>query len=231
LYSRKVLIADPAEEFRDALVTALSPSFQVILCHQGDEIPALLIKEQPDLLILELALPGLDGISLLEQLPQRPPVLVVSDSINTYTHSALLRLNVEYAIRKPAPIASVVNRAMDLIQTVSVPQGPACLLDLLVILGLPSGRQGFRHLLTGLPLLARNRDQQLSKELYDTIARLDHSTAGAVEKAIRDIIREGWYSGDRKEWNRLFPGLNHCPRNKEFLFRIADLIREQQLCG
>jgi CheY-like chemotaxis protein len=231
LYSRKVLIADPAEEFRDALVAALSPSFQVILCHRGDEIPALLLKEQPDLLILELALPGLDGISLLEQLPQRPPVLVVSDSISAYAQGALLRLNVEYAIRKPAPIASVVNRATDLIHTAAIPQGPACLLDVLVRLGLPSGRQGFRHLLTGLPLLARNRDQQLSKELYDTIARLDHSTAGAVEKAIRDVIREGWNSGGRKEWNRLFPGLNHCPRNKEFLFRIADLIREQQLCG
>ena len=231
MYSRKVLIADPAEEFRDALVCALSPSCQVILCHRGDEIPALLLKEQPDLLILELSLPGLDGISLLEQLSQRPPVLVVSDSINTYTHNALRRLNVEYAIRKPAPVSSVASRARDLLQAVAVPQNPTCLLDILISLGLPSGRQGFRHLLTGLPLLAMNRDQQLSKELYDAIAQSDHSTPGAVEKAIRDIIREGWYSGEQKEWNRLFPGLNHCPTNKDFLFRLADLIRKQQRCG
>lgn len=231
MYPRKVLIAEPAEEIREALAAALSPNFQVILCHQGNEIAALLADHRPDLLILELALPGLDGISLLEQLPQRPPVLVVSEAITPYVFSALIRLNVEYAIRKPAPIQSVVNRAMDLLQIAAEPQIPRALLDILIRLGLPSGRQGFRHLLTGLPLLARDRDQQLSKELYDTIARLDHSTAGAVEKAIRDIIREGWNSGEQKEWSRLFPGSAHCPRNKEFLFRLADLIRERQLCG
>lgn len=229
--SRKVLIADPAEDFCEALAAALSPSVQTVLCHRGDEIPGLLATEQPDLLILEVALPGLDGISLLEQLTERPPVLVVSDSISPYVHGALTRLNVEYAIRKPASIPSVVRRATDLLQTAAIPQGSAALLDVLIRLGIPSGRQGFRHLLTGLPLLARNRDQQLSKELYDTIARLDHSSAYAVEKAIREVIREGWLSRDRREWNRLFPCLDRCPRNKEFLFRLADLLREQQLCG
>lgn len=229
--SRKILIADPAEEFCQALSHALSPGFRVICCPRGDEIPALLASEKPDLLILELSLPGLDGISLLEQLPERPPVLVVSDSITYYVQNALIRLGVEYAIRKPAPIQSVADRACDLVRTVSATQMPICLSELLMGLGLPSCRQGFRHLLTGLPLLARDRDQQLSKELYDTIARLDHSSSAAVEKAIRDVIREGWNIGIRREWKRWFPCLDRCPRNKEFLFRMADLLQEQQLCG
>lgn len=228
--SQKILIADPSEEFREALRHALPPGFQVVWCARGDQVPVLLTSEQPALLVLELALSGLDGISLLEQLPQRPPVLVVSDSITLYVQQALARLGVEYAMRKPASIQSVADRVCDLLQT-SLSQSPAGLGDFLIRLGLPSWRHGFQHLLTGLPLLSRERNQQLSKELYDTIARLDHSSAAAVEKGIRDVIREGWEIGDRREWNRLFPGMNRCPRNKEFLFRIADLLRDQQRCG
>ncbi len=228
---RKVLIADPSEEFRAALALALSPLFQIMTCTRGDAVPGLLASGQPDLLILELSLPGLDGISLLEQLPTRPPVLVVTDLINDYVYRALVRLGVEYAIRKPCPTQSVADRAFDLVRPVQTPQTNAELQEALIRLGLPWGRHGFQHLLTGLPMLTQNRDQQLSKELYDTIAELNHSTPAAVEKAIREVIREGWSSGDRREWSRIFPGLNRCPRNKEFLFRMADLLREQRRCG
>lgn len=228
---RKVLIADPSEEFREALSQALAPYFQVIPCIRGDEIPALLASQQPDLLILELSLPGLDGISLLEQLSCRPPVLVVTDLLNPYVYQSLVRLEVEYAIRKPSPVQAVADRAFDLVRMAQSPREPDRLLETLIRLGLSSGRQGFAHLLTGIPLLSQKRDQRLSKELYETIAELDHSTPAAVEKAIREEIRRGWETGDRREWNRFFPGLTRCPRNKEFLFRMADLLREHRRCG
>ncbi len=228
---RKALIADPSEEFREALALALSPGFRVITCVRGDEVPALLASQQPDLLILELSLPGLDGISLLEQLTERPPVLVVTDLINEYVHRALVRLDVEYAIRKPCPIQSVADRAFDLVMPLQTSKVPEEFQETLFRLGIPCGRHGFQHLLTGLPLLVRKRDQQLSKELYETIAALDRSTPAAVEKAIREVIRRGWTTGDRREWNRLFPGHTHCPGNKDFLFHMADLLREQRRCG
>lgn len=228
---RKVLIADPTEEFRAALTQALSSGFQVVTCARGDEAAALLDSEQPDLLILELSLPGLDGISLLEQLEARPPVLVVTELLTPYIHQALIRLRVEYAIRKPSPIQAVADRAYDLVRTADAAREPGCLQEALIRLGLSSGRQGFAHLLTGIPLLSRNRNQLLSKELYETIAALDHSTPAAVEKAIRESLRRGWESGDRREWSRLFPGRSQCPRNKEFLFRMADLLREHRRCG
>ena len=51
------------------------------------------------------------------------------------------------------------------------------------------------------------------------------------EKAIRETVRRGWQEGNRREWNRCFPGIVRCPSNREFLFRIADLLRDRQLCG
>lgn len=227
---RKALILDPAEEFREALAKALSPGFQVICCGRGDTAPALLESEQPDLLILDLALPGMEGISLLEQLPARPPVLVVTDLISPYVQGSLIRLGVEYAMRKPCSVQTVADRAFDLLRSDNFSDGQP-VMALLTRLGFPSGRHGYQHLLTGIPLLVENRDQQLSKELYEAIARLDHSTAGAVEKSIREAIRGAWSGSSRAEWNRCFPGLNRCPRNKEFLFRMADLVRQIRRCG
>lgn len=228
---RTVLIADPTEEFREALALALSPGFRVRCCGRGDEALAMLEAEQPDLLILDLELPVLDGISLLKQLADRPPVLVVSYLITPVTYGLLLEMGIEYAIIKPSSAQKVADRAYDVLRVSQLPREPLCLRRGLVLLGLSSGRGGFRHLLTGLPLLAENRDQQLSKELYDAIAKLDNSKPGAVEKAIREAIHEGWERGDRREWARFFPGFTRCPTNKEFLFRMADLLRERQLCG
>lgn len=228
---RTALIADRSEDFREALALALTPGFQVRCCARGDQALALLASEKPDLLILDLALPGLEGISLLEQLTDRPPVLVATDLVNPYVCGKLVELGVEYVILKPCPIQSVADRAFDLMRSVKTPRGPECLQTALIRLGLPSWRQGFQHLLTGLPLLAACRDQRLSKELYKAIADLDHSTPGAVEKAIREVVQDGWNDGDRREWDRCFPGLTRCPPNKAFLFRMADLLRERQLCG
>jgi CheY-like chemotaxis protein len=227
---RKALIADSAAEFREALAQALSSGFQVLCCGQGDDAMVLLESEKPDLLILDLALPGLEGISLLEQLPSRPPVLVVTDLISPYVQSSLIRLGVEYAMRKPCSVQTVADRALDLLNPRQVPAAVP-LQEALIRLGFAWGKHGYRHLLTGIPLLAENRDQQLSKELYNAIAELDHSTAGAVEKSIREAIRDAWSRGDRTQWSRCFPGLPRCPRNKEFLFRMADLLLQTRRCG
>lgn len=226
-----VLIADLSAEFREALAALLSPHFQVRSCGRGDEALAILAESSPDLLILDLDLPGMDGISLLRSLPRRPPVLVVSYLINSVTYQLLTELGVEYAIRKPSPLRNVADRAFDLVRTVQSCREPLCLHKGLVRMGLPSSKRGFRHLLTGLPLLAENRDQQLSKELYEAIARQDNSTPKAVEKAIRETVRMGWEKGDRREWEHCFPGITHCPCNREFLFRMADLLRDRKLCG
>ena len=226
-----ILIADPNEDFREALTAVFSRDFQVRCCGRGDEAAALLEESKPDLLILDLELPGLDGISLLKQLSDRPPVLVVTYLITPVTYHLLLELDIAYAIRKPCAMQKVLDRALDVMRVSFRPREPLHLHRWLAGLGLSSGRRGFRHLLTGLPLLAENRNQLLSKELYETIAVLDNSSAGAVEKAIRDVIQDGWAWGDRREWERCFPGMRRCPSNREFLFRIADLLKERQLCG
>ena len=224
--SRKVLIADPDEVFRTALTKALEPEFTVCSCSRGDEALDQIRQEMPDVLVLELSLPGLDGIGLLRRLEQRPQILVVSDYLNTdFVRGCLLQLGIQYALLKPCLIGTVAERVRDFVAVNQNLPLSRSAYELLESLGLPCGREGFQHLLTGLPILASDRDQRLSKELYQQIALQNRATPTSVEKAIRDTIRSGWETGDPESWQKCFPGYTRCPRNKEFLFHLADILR------
>lgn len=221
----KVLIADPSEDFRAALTRELEGTFQVFTCARGDDALALVRREKPDVLILELALPGLDGIGLLRQLKEKPRILVATDLNTPFVCGALVELGIQYALMKPCPVSTVAERALDLMRIDRSGPLNRSTCQLLEQLGLPSSRQGFQHLLTGLPLLTMDRDQRLGKELYRQIAQLDGVTAGSVEKTIREAIQIGWDNGDPQVWQQFFPGCTRCPKSKEFLFRLADVLR------
>lgn len=225
------LIAEPSRELCEAMTQALEEDFQVICCTRGNEALALIQAEKPDVVVMELSLAGLDGVSLLRRLREGPPVLVVSDLLSPYVLRCLETLGVQYALRKPARLEDILDRALEL----------ACLgrgipeagdtLDILRQLRIPGGRQGFQHLLTALSMLSRQRDQRMGKELYARIAQQAGTSVFAVEKGIRDVLQAGWERGNRELWQQFFPGCTKCPTNKEFLFRMADLLRSWRKCS
>lgn len=59
---KTILIADPSELFTEALSHALAPRFHVHICHNGVDALRLLQELRPDILILQLTLPYIDGI-------------------------------------------------------------------------------------------------------------------------------------------------------------------------
>lgn len=230
----KVLIADPSEEVRDALTCALAAGFQVVSCPSGQEALELLEGWEPDILILELELPGTDGIGVLRRLkdkPRRPRVLVLTGINSPFICGILQELEVDYAMRKPTPANIVAERVEDLLAPRIQDTLTQDTADILMALSIPDASQGYRNLLAGLPSLALCRDQSLSKELYPLIAQKNQVSPASVEKAIRDAIHAGWDRGDRAQWLRYFPDFTRCPRNREFLFRIAECLYRQRRCG
>lgn len=233
---QKLIIVDAEETFSDALLRELETEFEVLCCPRGDQALKRIEAEKPDLVVMELMLEGLDGIGLLRaihSLQDKPSILVASYMLSTYVLAMLEELDIQYVIKKPCSIPALVERIRELgdsIRSVPVLQIHCrrAATDILMELGLPNERQGFQHLLTGLPLLAVHRDQRLGKELYDTIALHSGGNSRSVEKAIRDTIRAGWESGNREVWQSYFPGCSRCPRNKEFLFRMTDLLADRR---
>ena len=99
--TRKLLIADGNEEFRRALAAELQGAYHVRCCDDGKEALSLLRSFAPDVLVLDLMLPGLDGISLLQSAAASglcPMVLVTSRFYNDYVLTALGELSVGYML-------------------------------------------------------------------------------------------------------------------------------------
>ena len=63
---QKILIADGAEEFPMALAEMLRGEHHIRITAEGNQTLEVLRTYQPDVLVLDLMLPGLDGISLLQ---------------------------------------------------------------------------------------------------------------------------------------------------------------------
>ena len=80
----KVLIADDAESTAKMLIEVLSRyGYQPVLAMNGYEALAVARREQPDLILLDLRMPGMDGYEALTRLKRDPetrdiPILVMS---------------------------------------------------------------------------------------------------------------------------------------------------------
>lgn len=230
---RKVLIADSSDVFTSALAAALRKDFQVITCADGQTALELLAESQPDILILNLMLPYVDGLTLLQETIYHPPVvLAVTMHMSAYVEQAVSALGVDYTMLAPS-VKSVVHRLQDLLQQYSVPNKSADCLDSTVhhlhLLNFPTHLDGYRQLCIALPLFAKNPHQFLTKELYPTVAKqMGYKDGRSVEHSIRKAIRAAWLHRDNATWRKYFSpgprGKIPCPTNKAFLCRLAEML-------
>lgn len=237
---RKLLIADGGEEFRQALKEMLQGAYHVRTCQDGKEALNLLRSFKPDILILDLMLPELDGISLLQSVIQddvSPVVLATSRFINDYVLEAAGKLGVGYLIRKPCDIRAIAARIADLSRcsrsvTTCQPDSRYHVSNLLLSLGVPPKRAGYRYLREAIPIMARNPDLPVTKELYPAIGALCQIDGNNVERSIRSAIHAAWEHRDDRIWQLYFPpdstGYIPRPTNAAFILRLADSLSLQE---
>lgn len=72
LSSETIMIVDDNKTVRSLLVRLFQPQFHVVEVDTGEACLALMDTLMPDLVILDLALPGLDGIEVCRLLRQYP---------------------------------------------------------------------------------------------------------------------------------------------------------------
>lgn len=85
--SRLVLVVDDYQDGREVLVELLSFSgYRTVEARDGGEALDLLATVSPDLVILDLMMPRVSGLEVLERLSQRPkppPTIVMSGVADT----------------------------------------------------------------------------------------------------------------------------------------------------
>ena len=210
----KLLIADSSEGFADALCEQLDDVFEISLCSNGCEVIPLLHNTSPDLLLLDLMLPGCDGLTILESLcalEERPVILVVSRIYGFYVQDSMEKLGVCYAMQKPCDVNAVCNRLKELAQypktqLLPVAEEEEIISSMLRALGFSSKPIGYRCLVEAVRLIARNPNQQYTKELYPAVGEIVGCSWRQVERDIRTAISLAWESRNPFVWQEFLPG-------------------------
>lgn len=232
----KLLIADGMEEFRLALADALRGAYTVRTCQEGLETLHTLQSFKPDVVVLDMMMPGMDGITLLQEMTQmglRPVVLATTRFANDYVLERAAQMGVGFVMVKPCDIKATVSHITDLTQRVTppvmlLPEPSAAVSNLLLTLGVPTKLRGYACLREALLAAMRNPGQSVTKELYPAVATACDGTAGQVERAIRGAINAAWENRDEQIWRLYFlPGPDGKiprPTNMEFISRLAERL-------
>lgn len=236
----KLLIADGNEEFRQALADALQGAYFVRTCRTGKEALSLLHSFGPDVMVLDLMLPEMDGISLLENAVSahiRPMVLATTRLTNDYILESITRLGVDYVMMRPCDIPSTVARVRDLSRRlnpplIAPPDPKTQVSNLLLSLGIPTRLKGYLLAREAILLMAQNPDLAITKELYPAVASICGGDKDHVERSIRSAVATAWNNRDDRIWQLYFTpgadGIIKRPTNGTFISRLADSLRLSQ---
>lgn len=233
---QRLLIADTAQGFTDAVAKRLRGEFQVETCHDGETAMELIQSFEPDILLLDIMLPGLDGLSILHGIRTSGTDMRVVVTLRTqepYILGCLERMDVDYVFMKPCAISAVVACIYDL-SIKNTGKDASCIEhetdSILLRLGFQMGPTRYKCAYYGVLLWYRMQDGIVTKQLYPEVARICGGSATRVEKAIRDAISDAWKNGNRALWQLYFPpgkgGVSHCPSNEVFIARIAGCLRQ-----
>ena len=126
---RKILIVDDDPDIREAIGAVLETySYEVITAGDGEEGLNKLKDEKPDLMILDLLMPRMDGFAVLKELqdPRRSkysniPILILTSvkedaSRRRYELETGLELNFDDYVEKPIDPHTLVRRVEKLLE-------------------------------------------------------------------------------------------------------------------
>lgn len=234
----KILLADSSEIWMDALNEQLKGHNEVWQCTDGAEVIPMLIQHRPELLVLGMDLPHIDGLSLLRMIHSsgiRVKVLVAAYAYSDYDLQILREFEVSHFVRKPCTVCAVMSQIYQMMRFDKTISNAAGVEPTLLLLGLRMSLSGYECLLTAIRLIREKPDQGLTKELYPEVAKICGGSSQRVERAIRSVIRDAWLRRDDRIWMAYFPrnrkGEISQPKNGDFITRIAFGGKDNKACG
>ena len=233
---KRLLIADASEEFRMVLQEYLQDAYVIRSCREGNEVLQVLESFKPDVMIVNVMLPGVDGVTVLQRAEARglhTTVMAIIRFQSDYLLDALERLNVSYVMTKPCEVSAIAARLEDMLmekqeENEEITQPDMCTLvdNALRELSFQPASHGYPPVREALLEVIRHPNQQVTKTLYPAVGKICGGTDKQVEHAIRRMIKKAWAYRDQEVWDRYFRvgsngAVTECPTNKEFLFTVA----------
>jgi len=115
---RRVLVVDDEHGVRESLRMVLKERYDVVTAASGRETLDLIDREPFDVVLLDILMPGMDGLEVLEQLKQRPlslPVIMLTATKTVKTAVRAMKLGAGDYVTKPFDVEElllIVERAV-----------------------------------------------------------------------------------------------------------------------
>ena len=245
----KLLLVDDNKE----LVTMITEYFSsnragievVYTASNGEEGLDIIRNHQDefDLIVLDLVMPKIDGITLLEEMNKEninKNVIVLT----SYNSSDIIRKvseqGVKYYLLKPFELTELEKRILEVSKlehqgnkSINIYKHnlQVSITSILHELGVPSHIKGYQYIRESI-MIVYDRPEiigGITKELYPEVAKKYDTTVSRVERAIRHAIEVSW---NRGSWDLMEDIFGHSididkakPTNSEFIVTIADKLK------
>ena len=254
----KILIADDNEDFCDIMREYLErqKDIEVLgIAQDGLKTIELINSKKPDMVILDIIMPHLDGLGVLEKLNEInlqkvPKVIILSAVGQDKITQRAINLGADYYMVKPFNFDVFIERIRQLMhdtsnlkikKKINYSTSPtlitnntsleAEITNIIHEIGVPAHIKGYLYLREAITMVIGNVEllSAVTKELYPSIAKKFNTTPSRVERAIRHAIEVAWSRGKIDTINNLFGYTVHNdkgkPTNSEFIAMIADKLR------
>lgn len=248
----RVAIVDDNTGIRDIMSTYINKQGDMeVVGTAGDGIQGLeMIKEtKPNIVILDMIMPKLDGLGLLENMDKVGSFADTSFiCLSAIGQEDLIKkavgLGAKYYMIKPFDMEILIQRIRELStkrqdfknqEYKGTSQSKSKNLeekitDIFLLIGIPAHIKGYHFLRQAIKMVVNDGDviNRITKELYPGIAKEFKTTSSKVERAIRHAIDVAWNRGKVENINQLFGykvyDENYKPTNGEFIALIADKL-------
>ena len=237
-----IVMADENKETIDEFLQNLpKEKFNVVaVVNDGVSLLETIKQHKPDVVIMDLVLPQLDGFAVMEKLNKEGIntniIVHTSLSLNGFVNKAM-KLGAKYYAIKPFSAKVLIDRIEDVFntdpETINVNNRnmgkvEEKITNIFITVGIPAHIKGYQFLREAIKLAIANPEiiNSITKKLYPTIAEKYSTSASKVERAIRHAIEVAWNRGKIENINNVF-GLkvyssNEKPTNGEFIALVAD---------
>ena len=231
-----VVIADDNTEFAEIVRNFLNSKGDVevkAIASDGEEAFEKIKNVKPDIALLDIIMPKLDGLGVLEKLnaleEKIPTMKIVLSAIgqDTITQKSIM-LGAEYYMVKPFDLELLYQRIKEVkkgmvenerkgnrrkaIAFYSAFEGiekdslETSITDIIHEVGVPAHIKGYQYIREAIMLAVDDMEviNSVTKLLYPTLARKFKTTPSRVERAIRHAIEVAWARGEMDVNNQMF---------------------------
>lgn len=236
------------ENFKEYFKTC--PGIELVgTAENGEAGYDLIQSKKPDVVILDIVMPKLDGLGLLERLSHEsvsPHIIMYSAIGNDTVVQKTFSLGAKYYIMKPCAVSDIVSHIKQACETSPAPTSviaahttntinesnlESVITDIIHDIGVPAHIKGYSYLREAIGLCIKDDEfiNSITKLLYPTVAKNFSTTSSRVERAIRHAIEVAWNRGREEILTDIFGYTIDTnkgkPTNGEFIAMISDSIK------